>query len=69
MTVETFKHGGKFDWLGKMFYNKGPTFESLMTIFIGTIYDLLYDQLEYKLGEELKMPNLPSLEDNIFHLN
>lgn len=42
MALASLKQGGSWDWLGRMFHVKGPTFESLITQFMDKIADEVY---------------------------
>lgn len=55
MILDTLKHGVQWDWIGKMFDIKGPTFERLITRFIDTVFDRLYQLLVEKWSEELSV--------------
>lgn len=58
MTLDTLKHGGTWDWIGKTFDVKGPTFERLIKRFIEQVSDKLYDVYVECWGRELKMAKL-----------
>ena len=44
MLLSTLKHGGQWDFLGKMFKIKGPTFERTIINFLWVIGDRVFDQ-------------------------
>lgn len=44
MTLAVLKHGGHWDFLGRMFRVKGPTFERLITQFISMISAFVYEK-------------------------
>lgn len=67
MTLATMKHGGTWDWLGKMFNIKGPTFERLITKFIEQVSDHLYDLFVEKWGQDLTMTKMIRRDQTFRH--
>lgn len=64
MTLATFKHGGNWDWIARMFGIEGPTFERLSTRFIDKIWDNLYDLFVEKWTGELTMNKISTRIEN-----
>jgi len=51
MILVVFKHGGNWDFLGRLFRIKGPTFERMIIKFLKLFSDFVFDELVEKVSE------------------
>ena len=62
MTLSVLKHGGTWDYMGRMFKIKGPTFEKLIMAFLKVVSGELYKVLVAKLRAKYSMEK--EIEEN-----
>lgn len=65
MSLETVIHGAAWDWLGRMFKIKGPTFEKTISQFIKMIAPELYKIFVEHAADSFLMTKLISSEDTL----
>lgn len=60
MILVTCKQGGAWDWIGRMFNIKGPTFQKMITRFIDMLAPFMHDCFVKKVTEQFTMTRLMS---------
>lgn len=62
MTLATLKHGGHWEFMGRMFGIKGPTFERMVLRFITMLSPVIQDRFVAKAASEWDMDKLHEAE-------
>ena len=58
MLLVVMKHGGRWDFLGRMFDFKGPTFERLIVRFLDTILPIVQELHIHRIADYFTMRKL-----------